>query len=46
MKKQWYDLTQHQRKEYEDKAAYLIDRGYAQGKTVEELVKEICEKNG
>jgi hypothetical protein len=29
-----------------DKAAYLIDRGYAQGKTVEELAKEIYENNG
>ena len=45
MKKQWHGLTQHQRKEYEDRAAYLLERGYVQGKTVEELAKEIYEKN-
>jgi hypothetical protein len=44
MIKQWHGLTQHQRKEYEDKAAYLIDRGYGHGKTVEELAKEIYKK--
>jgi hypothetical protein len=45
MKKQWHDLTQHQQKKYEDKAAYLIEHGYVQGKTVEELAIEICKKN-
>ena len=44
MKKQWHGLTQHQRKEYEDKAVYLLERGYVQGKTVEKLAIEIYEK--
>jgi len=43
MKKQCHGLTQHQRKEYEDKASYLLERGYVQGKTVEQLAKEIYE---
>jgi len=45
MKKQWHGLTQHQRKEYEDKAAYLLDRGYVQDKTVEELAIEIYKRS-
>jgi hypothetical protein len=44
MMNRWHGLTQHERKEYEDRAAYLIERGYVQGKTVEELAKEIYEK--
>jgi hypothetical protein len=44
MKKQWHGLTQHQRKEYEDRAAYLLERGYVQGKTIEQLAREIYER--
>lgn len=45
MKKDWNKLTRQQQKEYEDKAAYLIDRGYAHDKTIEELAKEIYESS-
>jgi UDP-N-acetylenolpyruvoylglucosamine reductase len=33
-----------QQKLYKDKASYLIERGYVQGKTVEELDIEIYKK--
>lgn len=33
-------------KVYKDKAEYLLERGYVQGKTVEELAIEIYKKNG
>ena len=45
MKKDWFGITQHQQKEYEQKAAYLLERGYVQGKTVQQLAKEIYEKS-
>ena len=44
MKKTWGNITQHQQKEYEKKAAYLLERGYTEGKPVEQLAKEIYEK--
>ena len=43
MKKDWFGITQHQQKEYEQKAIYLIDRGYVQGKSVQQLAKEMFE---
>lgn len=46
MKKDWHNLSQSQKREYEDKAVYFLDRGYVQGKTVEELAKEMYEKQG
>jgi hypothetical protein len=46
MKKDWQKLSYDQQKTLKDKAAYLIDRGYVHGKTVEELAIEIYKKNG
>jgi hypothetical protein len=37
-------LTYEQQKVFNDKAEYLIERSYVQGKTVEELSKEIYKK--
>ena len=45
MKKDWHGLTQFQKKEYEDRAAHLLEQGYVQGKTVEELAKEIYKNS-
>jgi len=44
MTKDWHKLTQEQQKVYEDKAAYLLDRGYVHGKDREALAREICIK--
>ncbi len=44
MKKDWQKLTQEQQKIYEDKAEYLLERGYIQAKTVEEIAMEIFFK--
>ena len=46
MKKDWQKLSYEKQKDFKDKAGYLIDRGYVQGKTVEELAIEIYKKNG
>jgi len=46
MKKSWHELTQHQQKEYEQRASYLIERNYVRSKTVDELAKEIFERDG
>jgi hypothetical protein len=45
MKKDWYGLTQHQQKVYEQRAAYLIERGYIQDKPIDELAKEMYERD-
>jgi ribonucleotide reductase beta subunit family protein with ferritin-like domain len=44
MKKDWKKLTDIEQKVFKDKAEYLIERGYVQGKTTEELAKEIYRK--
>jgi hypothetical protein len=44
MRKDWQKLTYEQQKVYKDKAEYLIERGYAQNRPVEELAKEIYTK--
>ena len=45
MKKDWQKLTYDQQKVFKDKAEYLLERGYIQGKTVEEIAKEIYKNN-
>jgi ribonucleotide reductase beta subunit family protein with ferritin-like domain len=44
MKKDWNKLTQHEQKVFENKAAFLIERGYVAGKTIVQLAKEIYER--
>ena len=44
MKPDWQKLTQQQQKYYEDKADYLLEKGYVAGKTKENLAKEIYER--
>jgi hypothetical protein len=44
MKKEYHTLTQSQKREYEEKANYLLNRGYVYGKTLEELAREIYLK--
>jgi len=46
MEKDWEKLTQHERQEYERKAQFLLDRGYVENVTVEEIAKKIYEKKG
>jgi hypothetical protein len=45
LKKEWQRLTYEQQKPFEEKAEYLIERGYVKDKTVEELAKEIFQKD-
>ena len=45
MKIAWYKLTQEQQRVYEDKAAYLLERGYVHGKDRESLAKEMYERS-
>lgn len=46
MKKEWEKLTVQEQKSYEDKAEFLLDRGYVEDTTIEELAKKIYEKDG
>jgi mRNA-degrading endonuclease RelE of RelBE toxin-antitoxin system len=45
MKKDWQKLTYDQQKVFKNKAEYLLERGYIQGKTTEELAKEIYKNS-
>jgi hypothetical protein len=44
MKIDWHKLTQEQKKVYEDKAAYLLERGYVHGKNKDVLAREMYER--
>lgn len=44
MKIDWHKLTQEQQKVYEDKAAYLLERGYVHGKNKDVLAREMYER--
>lgn len=44
MKIDWHKLTQEQQKVYEDRAAYLLERGYLHGKDKETFAKEMYER--
>jgi len=46
MEKDWHLLTPTEQKPYIKKAEYLIDRGYVELKTVEQIAKQIYEKEG
>jgi hypothetical protein len=45
MSKDWQKLTYDQQKVYKDKAEYLLERGYAQSKSIDVLAKEIFERS-
>jgi len=42
----WDRLTQDQQRVYEEKASFLLERGYIAGKNRTQLAKEIYEKTG
>lgn len=43
--KEWQKLTQDEQKVYEEKAEYLIEKGYVLGKVVKEFAKEIYQNS-
>lgn len=44
MKSEWQKLTSQQQKVYRDKAEYLLEKNYVQDKSINELAKQIYEK--
>jgi len=44
MKKEWHQLTLQEQRPYEERAEFLLDKGYVEGMTIEELAKKIYEK--
>ena len=43
-KKEWHRLSPADQEEYEKKAEYLLDKGYINDMTKEQLAKRIYEK--
>lgn len=44
IKRKWEELSQQEEQKYLEKASYLVERKYVLGKTVEQLAKEIYQK--
>jgi hypothetical protein len=45
MKKEWQKLSQSEQKDFLDRAAFLIDKGYVIDTSLKELAKNIYAKN-